>query len=97
MLRRNDYVEACKELQGILKAIYVGAPKPFQALLYEDVVHAFRTLPGYATSTSAHFRVIHIVWFLELEQLNMISGCIYSGLCGLVTWVTVHVEVEVNT
>lgn len=44
--RRRDYVEACNELQGILKAVYVGAAKPFQALLYEDVVHAFRTLPG---------------------------------------------------
>lgn len=44
--RRNDYVEACKELQGVLKAVYVGVTKAFQGVLYEDVVHAFRTLPG---------------------------------------------------
>lgn len=50
ILCRNDYVEACKELHGVLKAVYVGAPKPFQAVLYEDVVHAFRTLPGYTSS-----------------------------------------------
>lgn len=43
--RRNDYVEACKELQGILKAVYKSAPKPLQSILYEDVVHAFRSLP----------------------------------------------------
>ena len=54
MLCRNDYVEACKELQGVLKAVYVGAPKAFQALLYEDVVHAFRMLPGYTSSFHAN-------------------------------------------
>jgi hypothetical protein len=59
MLCRNDYVEACKELQGVLKAVYVGVTKAFQGVLYEDVVHAFRTLPGYASS----FHVDRILFF----------------------------------
>lgn len=42
--RRNDYAEACRELRCILRAVYVYAPISFQALLYEDVEHAFHTL-----------------------------------------------------
>ena len=44
---RNDYVEACKELQGVVKAVYLNTSKPLQALIFEDILHAFRTLPQY--------------------------------------------------
>lgn len=49
MMCRNDYAEACRELRCILRAVYVYAPISFQALLYEDVEHAFHTLSKYVS------------------------------------------------
>jgi hypothetical protein len=62
MLCRNDYVEACRELQCILRAAYVYAPELFQALLYEDVVHAFRTLARLTSSSMCIPHDMFVTW-----------------------------------
>ncbi|CAM6122349.1 unnamed protein product [Calypogeia fissa] len=43
--RRCDYSQACKELSGILRKVYVRAPKAVQFTIYNDVLSAFRLLP----------------------------------------------------
>ncbi|KAG0629831.1 hypothetical protein M758_1G133600 [Ceratodon purpureus] len=84
--RRSDYIEACRELRCILRAAYVYAPKLFQALLNEDVIHAFRTLPRMENSRQLEAAKLLLLTVEDLFPKQRVASAVHEYQTAIAAW-----------